>query len=138
VTGVQTCALPIYQAKKVTAQPAPDILAPLYASPQERAKYEEADDFSFMHFWGLTLSGPFTDVDLPAIGTNFAVPIFILQGQEDLTALPEMAKEYFDSIKAPYKQFYLVPGTGHGLSATELEMTLKVLVVQVKPLVNDR
>jgi pimeloyl-ACP methyl ester carboxylesterase len=128
----------IYQAKKVSAQPAPDILTRLYASPQERAKYEEADDFSFMHFWGLTLSGPFTDVDLPALGTNFAVPIFILQGQEDLTALPEMAKGYFDSVKAPYKQFYLVPGTGHGLSATELEMTLKVLVVQVKPLVIDR
>lgn len=127
-----------YQAKRVTAPPAPEVLSPAYASPQERAQYEAADDFSFMHFWGLTLSGPFTDVDLPALGMNFAVPIFILQGQEDLTALPELAKAYFDSIKAPSKQFYLVPGTGHGLSATELDMALKVLVEQVWPLALDR
>jgi pimeloyl-ACP methyl ester carboxylesterase len=85
----------------------------------------------------LKLSGPMEQVDLPALGTDFAIPIFILQGQEDLTAQPELAKAYFDSIKAPRKQFYLVPGTGHEPSATELDMTLKVLVEQVRPLALD-
>jgi pimeloyl-ACP methyl ester carboxylesterase len=127
-----------YQAKAVTAPPAPAALNPAYASPEERAQYAAADDFSFEHFWGLTMSGPLQDVDLPALGLDFAIPIFILQGQEDLTALPELAKAYFDSIKAPRKQFYLVPGTGHGDSATELDMTLKVLVEQVRPLALDR
>jgi len=117
-----------YQARIVTAPPAPFTLNPEYASQKEQAQYEAADDFSFEHFWGRE------DIDLPALGKDFAVPIFILQGQEDLTALPELAKGYFDSIKAPYKQFYLVPGTGHGLSAAQLEMTLKVLVENVKPL----
>jgi pimeloyl-ACP methyl ester carboxylesterase len=123
-----------YQSKLVTAPPAPEKLNPAYASPEERAQYEAADDFSFEHFWGLKMSGPMEQVDLPALGTNFAIPIFILQGQEDLTALPELARAYFDSIKAPRKQFYLVPGTGHEPSATELDMTLKVLVEQVRPL----
>jgi pimeloyl-ACP methyl ester carboxylesterase len=123
-----------YQATLVTAPPAPSTISSAYASPEEQAQYEAADDFSFMHFWGLTLSGPFTKVDLPALGTNFAIPIFIIQGQQDLTAVPELAKEYFDSINAPRKQFYLVPGAGHGDSATELDMTLKVLVEQVRPL----
>jgi pimeloyl-ACP methyl ester carboxylesterase len=91
-----------------------------------------------MHFWGLTLSGPLTDIDLPALGTNFTVPIFIIQGQADLTATPELAKAYFDSIQAPRKHFYLVPGTGHEPSATELDITLKVLVEQVRPLALDR
>jgi len=127
-----------YQAKVVSAPPAPETLSPAYASPEERAQYEAADDFNFMHFWGLTLSGPLTEVDLPALGTKFAVPIFIIQGQEDLTAVPELAKAYFDSIKAPLKHFYLVPGTGHEPSATELDLTLKVLVEQVRPLALDR
>jgi pimeloyl-ACP methyl ester carboxylesterase len=118
----------------VTAPPASEKLNPAYASPEERAQYEAAGDFSFEHFWGLKMSGPMEQVDLPALGTDFAIPIFILQGQEDLTALPELAKAYFDSIKAPRKQFYLVPGTGHEPSATELDMTLKVLVEQVRPL----
>ena len=123
-----------YQAKLITAPPAPFVISPAYASPEERAQYDAADDFSFMHFWGLTLSGPFTQIDLPALGTNFAIPIFIIQGQQDLTALPELAKAYFDRIKAPRKQFYLVPGTGHEYSSTELDLILKVLVEQVRPL----
>ena len=122
----------------MTAPPAPETLSPAYASPEERAQYAEADDFSFEHFWGLKMSGPLQDVDLPALGTDFAIPIFILHGQEDLTALPELARAYFDIIKAPRKQFYLVPGTGHEPSATELNMTLKVLVEQVRPLALDR
>ncbi len=127
-----------YQKKRVTAPPAPETLSPAYASPEEQAQYEAADDFSFLHFVGLTLSGSLTDIDLPALGTGFTIPIFIVQGQEDLNALPELAKAYFDSIKAPRKQFYLVSGTGHEPSAAQLEVTLKVLVEQVRPLTLDR
>ena len=114
--------------------PPPQTLSPGYASPQEQAQYDTAEEFSFEHFWGLTLSGPFTEFDLPALGTDFAIPIFIVQGQEDLTAMPELAKAYFDSIKAPRKQFYLVPGTGHEPSAAPLDLTRKVLIEQVRSL----
>jgi pimeloyl-ACP methyl ester carboxylesterase len=123
-----------YQAKLVTAPPALETINPAYASPQEREQYAAADDFSFLQFWGMTLSGPFTAVDLPALGTTFAIPIFIIQGEEDLTAAPRLAKAYFDSIKAPRKRFYLVLGTGHEPSAAELTLTLKVLEEQVRPL----
>lgn len=36
--------------------------------------------------------------------------------------------------QASRKQFYLVPGTGHGMLATQLDMMLKVLTEQVRPL----
>ena len=127
-----------YQAMRVTAPSPPDKISAAYASPEERAQYEAADDFSGAHFFGLALSGPLEDIDLPSLGTNFAIPIFILQGQEDLTALPELAKAYFDSIRAPRKKFYLVPGTGHEPSAPQLDLTRKVLTDQVRPLVLDR
>jgi pimeloyl-ACP methyl ester carboxylesterase len=123
-----------YQAKRVTAPSPPDTISPEYASPEERAQYAAADDFSGAHFFGMTLSGPLEDVDLPSLGTEFAIPIYIIQGQEDLTALPNLAKAYFDSIKAPLKQFYLVPGTGHEPSAPQLELNLKVLTERVRPL----
>ena len=115
----------IYQAKLVTARPNPATISPEYASPEDQAQYAEADDFSFMYFWGETLSGPLTKVDLPALGKTFAIPFFIIPGQEDLTAAPELAKAYLDSIKAPEKQFYLVPGTGHEDFATSLALTPK-------------
>jgi len=130
--------LMVYQGKRATAPPAPETLSPEYASHEEQAQYDAADDFCFEHFWGLTMEGPLEKVDLPALGTDFAIPIFILQGQEDLKAVPELARAYFDSIKAPRKQFYLVPGTGHEPSAPELELMHKVLIEQVRPLALDR
>jgi pimeloyl-ACP methyl ester carboxylesterase len=127
-----------YQAKLVTASPpAPIRVSPEYQSPQD-PPYAVVDDFNFVHFWGLTLSGPLMDVDLPALGTDFAIPIFMIQGQEDLTAPPELTKAYFDSIQAPRKEFYLVPGTGHEASAAELEMVRTVLIEQVRPLALER
>jgi pimeloyl-ACP methyl ester carboxylesterase len=123
-----------YQAKRATAPSAPQTLDPEYSSPEERAQYEAADEFSFEHFWGMTLSGPFTQVDLPALGTDFAIPIFIIQGDEDLTAVPELAKSYFDSMTAPRKQFYPVPGTGHEPSVASIARAHAVLMEQVRPL----
>lgn len=43
----------VYQSKLVTAPPAPEKLNLAYASPEERAQYEAADDFSFEHFLGV-------------------------------------------------------------------------------------
>lgn len=122
-----------YQAKIATAAPASQALSPAYASPDEQAQGEAADDFSFLHFWGPTLSGPLTQVDLPALGTDFKIPIFILQGAADLTTTPEIAKAYFDSIKAPRKQFLLIPGTGHTPSVALLERMHALLLEQTQP-----
>ncbi len=126
-------ALLAYQAKRVTAVSPPMTIDPAYASAAERAQYEEADDFSFVHFFGMTMSGPMETVDLPALGTDFAIPIFFVQGQEDFNALPELARAYFDTIKAPHKQFISVPGTGHEPSAESLRVTLELLRTQVRP-----
>jgi pimeloyl-ACP methyl ester carboxylesterase len=92
-----------YQAKLVTAPPAPEKISPEYASPEEQKQYDAAEDFCAEHFFGLTMSGPLELVDLPALGTDFAIPIYVFQGEQDLTAPPKLAKAYFDSIKAPRK-----------------------------------
>ncbi|HEY2647059.1 MAG TPA: alpha/beta hydrolase [Candidatus Acidoferrales bacterium] len=127
-----------YQAKRETAPRPPQGINPSYASPEEQAQWAAADDFSFLHFFGPKMSGQLEDVDLPAIGTDFAIPIFFVQGQEDLTTVPELAKAYFDTINAPRKQFYLDPGSGHEPSISVLDLILKVLVQQVRPLAIGR
>jgi pimeloyl-ACP methyl ester carboxylesterase len=123
----------LYQAKIATAAPASQMLSPDYASPEEQVQGEAADDFSFLHFWGPTLSGPLTQVDLPALGTDFKIPVFIIQGAADLTTTPELAQAYFDSIKAPRKQFILVPDTGHEPSAALLDRMHALLLEQTRP-----
>ena len=123
-----------YQARRATAGVPELTRSPEYDSPEERAQDAAADDFSFLHFVGITMSGPITVVDLPSLGTDFAIPIFMIQGQEDLVAVPELAKSYFDTIKAPRKRFYLVPGTGHEGSVAALSLMLNVLIGEVRPL----
>jgi pimeloyl-ACP methyl ester carboxylesterase len=122
-----------YQAKRVTVPPAPQALSPAYASAQEQKQYEAADDFSFVHFWGMTMSGPETSVDLPAVGTEFAIPILVVQGEEDLKAIPALAKDYVDSIKAPRKRFVLIPGAGHDPSVAEIAAAHNLLLEQATP-----
>jgi pimeloyl-ACP methyl ester carboxylesterase len=123
-----------YQAKIATA-PEPAIrIDPAYASPQERAQWDAADEFNWLHFVGLKMSGPLAPVDLPALGLDFALPIFIVQGEQDLTARPQLAKAYFDSIKAPRKQFVVAPGTGHEPSIVSLNLMHKLLAEQVRPM----
>jgi pimeloyl-ACP methyl ester carboxylesterase len=123
-----------YQAKVETAGEVDIVASPAYASPEEVAQWHAADDFAFLHFVGMDLKGELMQVDLPALGTDFTIPIFMIQGEQDLTALLEIAKSYFNRIRAPRKEFYLVPGTGHESSAAELDLTLKVLTEQVRPL----
>lgn len=134
----------LYQAKVTTAPDAPVRISPAYASAAEREQYNDADQTSFFQFWAgrqpmtkadiatLPLAGPLMYVDLPALGTKFEIPIFIVQGAEDLHARPDMARDYFDSIQAPHKEFYLVPGTGHEPSATELDRIHTVLLEQIR------
>ena len=135
-----------YQAKLVTA-PKPSMWVRLaYAGAVERKQYLEAEAFSKSHFWGgrqpksvadldsLTLSGPLAEIDLPALGAEFEIPIYFVEGENDLTAPPELAKAHLESISAPQKGFYVVPGNGHEPSQAMIDLMQKVLLEQVKPL----
>lgn len=136
-----------YEAKLATVPEASALIGTAYASAAERKLNSDADDFSAFHFFlggrepkskaefaTLPFAGPLTEVDLPALGMEFKIPIYIVQGGADLTAPPELAKAYFDGIKAPHKQFFLVPGAGHQINTSMLDVTHKILLEQVRPL----
>jgi pimeloyl-ACP methyl ester carboxylesterase len=55
-----------------------DWLAGLYTSQQR--------------FLGDDMAGPFVTVNLPALGTNFAIPIFIFQGKDDNVTPAQLAR----------------------------------------------
>jgi len=116
-----------YQAKRVTAPPIELKRSPLYDSYEERQAYAAGDDFSFLHFIGPTMSGPETEIDLRKLGTDFKVPVYMIQGEQDLIAVPDVTKAYFDSITAPKKKLFMVPGTGHEPSAAEINMLRRVI-----------
>lgn len=67
------------------------------------------------------------------LGSEFSVPMFIFEGTEDFTTPTALAREFFESIKTPRKQFVLIPG-GHFAVFMNSNQFLKELVARVRPL----
>ena len=124
-----------YEAKVSTAAPSswwqP---APLYATPQAQADYEAGEDYSFLQFVGLHGDGMASTVDLPKLGTDFAVPVFLVEGKNDLVASPAAAQRWFDSIKAPAKAIVVLPRAGHDPNQDVIDAEYKMLVEKILPL----
>ncbi|MDV6331234.1 hypothetical protein [Asticcacaulis sp. 201] len=76
----------------------------------------------------------YSRVDLPALGTQFDVPIFLLQGEADYLTLPKISRAYFDTLQAPQKAFILLRRTGHDPNQVMLDAQLDVLNERIRPL----
>jgi pimeloyl-ACP methyl ester carboxylesterase len=124
-----------YEAASST--PAPSswwVRAAEYNTPLRLAEYEGGEDFSFLQFVGLNGDGMFSRVDLPALGSVFGVPVFLIHGAQDLVAIPEVARRYFDGITAPTKEFVVVPNAGHDANAALVDAQYRTLRQRVRPL----
>ena len=90
--------------------------------------------FTLNTFIGPTMSGPAMKVDLKALGPDFAVPIFVIEGPDDYITSPELAKAYIDMIDAPQKAFVMLNAGGHFAVFTHPDAFLKEMNSRVRPL----
>ncbi|HEX8572228.1 MAG TPA: alpha/beta fold hydrolase [Allosphingosinicella sp.] len=107
--------------------------AAAYADPASREALEGGDDFSYLQFVGADGRGMASTIDLPKLGLEFAIPVYLVQGEEDLVTVPSVARSYFDSLSAPAKAFRLLEGTGHDPNAAMVEAQLDILRTRVLP-----
>jgi pimeloyl-ACP methyl ester carboxylesterase len=127
-----------YEAKNT--QPAPDTwwtFPQQYQTAAYRAAYTDGEDYSYMQFVGMSGDGMLSHIDLPALGTTFPMPIFIIQGKEDLLTMPSVTKEYFDHINAPTKKYILLDKVGHDPNPLMVDAQFQVLKTQIEPLIHD-
>jgi len=68
------------------------------------------------------------------LGLEFSVPIFVFQGEEDFTTPTSLARQYFDLVKAPRKEFVAIKGAGHFAVFMHSGEFLGELVSRVRPL----
>jgi pimeloyl-ACP methyl ester carboxylesterase len=93
------------------------------------------EELAGLNFSRGVLAPALMDVDLPALGPKFGVPVVIIQGSEDLTAPTALTRQYFDSIVAPSKDFVTLAGAGHRAPLTDSDRFLTALLEHVRPLV---
>ncbi len=77
-------------------------------------------------------------VDAAALGGEFSVPVFVIQGAEDFTTPTSLARTFVASIRAPRKEFVGIEGGGHFAVFMKSDAFLNELVARVLPLAKRR
>ena len=73
-------------------------------------------------------------MDLPALGTDFAIPMFFVEGAQDLLATPDVAQRYYDSLTAPRKHLVLLEHAGHDPNQDVIDAEYAILMDRIRPL----
>lgn len=53
------------------------------------------------------------EFDLKSKSPEYKIPIYYILGEDDWQTPCDVAKEYFNTIKAPHKEIYMIPNAGH-------------------------
>jgi pimeloyl-ACP methyl ester carboxylesterase len=77
--------------------------------------------------WGMQL-------DPKRLAGDFALPVFVLQGEHDCSTPTALARTYVEAIRAPRKEFAAIPGAGHFAAFMKPDEFLRELVARVRPL----
>jgi pimeloyl-ACP methyl ester carboxylesterase len=72
-------------------------------------------------------------VDLPSLGFDFSVPMFLFHGTDDSRTPLDQAEAYFSQIKAPYKEIVRFEGCHHFVVMNRPDDFLAALVRHVLP-----
>jgi pimeloyl-ACP methyl ester carboxylesterase len=82
---------------------------------------------------GSQLFGAISAVDLPSLGLDFEVPMFIFMGSEDQQTATELAEAYFLEIRAPHKEFVRFEGCHHFVVFNRPHDFLQEMIARVLP-----
>jgi pimeloyl-ACP methyl ester carboxylesterase len=90
-----------------------DLMLPcMLSSPMHRFS-DILDIFKGMNFSNEQLFVELMHFDYQRLGTKFEVPFFIMHGDQDIITPLENAKDFFQNIEAPYKEFIQIKNAGH-------------------------
>lgn len=109
-----------YQQKNADTAPASWFnIDRVYDNEKDNRHRSDGDDYSFVNYTGdkkLGISPIASNINLFEDGTVFNLPVYLIQGEEDLQTPAEINQDYFDKMKAPIKKLFLLPKTEHGFN----------------------
>jgi pimeloyl-ACP methyl ester carboxylesterase len=122
----------IKKYEKANSTPAPAnwfVLSPDYDNDTDNKNRNDGDDYSFVNFTGdskLQVPSMSASINLMRDNLDFKVPVYLIQGNEDILTPKEMSRKYFDKIKAPEKKYFLLPKAAHGFNLSVVETQYKI------------
>lgn len=118
--------------EKENSTPAPKSwfeLSPNYDNQKDNQNRSDGDDYSFVNYTGdnkLGVPSMSATINLMKDNLDFKIPVYLIQGSEDILTPKEKTKIYFDKLKAPKKKYYLLPKTAHDFNQSVLETQIKI------------
>ncbi|MBC5775306.1 alpha/beta hydrolase [Pontibacter sp. KCTC 32443] len=123
----------IKKYEKQNSVPAPASwwkLASAYDNEKDAQDRYNGDDYSFLYFAGhkqMGIKAMGAGVNFMKDGLHYKIPVYFIQGEEDILTPKELTKAYFDKVRAPKKEFVLVPGAAHGHNQAVVDAQYKVV-----------
>lgn len=102
---------------------------PAYNNTKDNQHRSDGDDYSFVNYTGdsrLGVQSMRSGIDLMRHNLEFKVPVYFIQGSEDILTPKELTRQYFDKLKAPGKKYVLLPETAHGFNQAVLEAQYRI------------
>lgn len=87
-------------------------------------------------FSGSELFDELCEVDLPALGLDFSIPMFCFMGTDDQQTPMEPAQAWFDSLTAPRKAFVRLDGCHHFVVMNRPDLFLERLLQHLIPAIS--
>ena len=104
-------------------------LSPAYDNEIDDKNRADGDDYSFVNYVGdekLGVQSMSANINFLKDNLDFKIPVYLIQGNEDIMTPKESSKEYFDKIKAPKKEYYLLPNAAHGFNESVVEAQYEI------------
>jgi pimeloyl-ACP methyl ester carboxylesterase len=74
------------------------------------------------------------EYDAHNYGTEYKIPVYYIQGENDWQTPYPLAKDFFEEISAPDKIFFSVPNAGHFTTLDNKKEFTRILVEEIRPL----
>lgn len=118
--------------ERANSTPAPDNwfqLSPAYDNDIDNKNRADGDDYSFVNYVGdekLGVQSMSANINFLKDNLDFKIPVYFIQGNEDIMTPKEGSKEYFEKIQAPKKEYYLLPNAAHGFNESVVAAQYKI------------
>jgi pimeloyl-ACP methyl ester carboxylesterase len=123
----------VKQFEKENSTPAPTSwwkIAPLYDNIKDNNDRYNGDDYSFLNLVGdknIGVKSMVNDINFEKTGMVFHLPIYFIQGSHDILTSKNLNKPYFERIKAPRKEYFLVSDAAHGFNQSIVNKQYEVI-----------
>ncbi len=115
-------------------------VAPEYDNETDSKNRYNGDDYSFVHYAGfekLGIKAMSADINFMKDGLNVQIPVFLIQGEKDITTPKNFSRAYFEKLNAPEKEYFLVADAAHGFNQAVIDMQYEVLTEQVVSIIDN-